>query len=63
MNEKDALEHMQTMYELNGIASVTVSDGTVFRISAKMLQALLNKANAHDDKQVVVFVKKHTGAN
>ena len=60
MNEKAALDHMQTMYELNGISSVTVSDGTVFRISAKVLQALLDKANTREDKQVIVFVKHST---
>lgn len=55
-NYKDELEYFNAMFETQGVATSTVSDGHIIKFKRSMLQAMLDKNP--DNEEFVIFIKR-----
>jgi hypothetical protein len=53
-------EYLKAQTAARGVSAVTVADGVVWMFSVEALRGLLARAEAHEARQAVVFVKRST---
>lgn len=58
-----AVDYLQAQTDALGVGVVTVNEGSFFMFTAATLRALLERAEASDKKQAVVYVKRQGVGN